>query len=330
MTRSWILLSLLLAVLVVSSALTLLRWESGREPIPPGRYASIMGVGMAVDWAKTGREMRLYSRRVVEDFKEMGFSHVRIRVHENLSDRFLRHLDRVIDDSLEEGLIPVLACVAKRFKEDPSEGRMRELVDWWATIARRYENRSYLLSYDLIVEPSANIRVETLNEFYRRALAAIREVDPHRIVFLAPAHRSDPLYLDSLWIPRDDYVMVEWHFYASGPSKSDPRKLWTTGTEEERELVLEKVNAAVRWSRARGIPTWVGAWMPGNYNKGNDYSVEEQVRFATFVSCQLRRAGIPYAVNSDSHFYDMERKGWREEMMPVLEAILRPKCGPGR
>ena len=318
---------ILLLIVVLASLLTIthLRWERN-PPISAKKYASLLGVGIDVNWAKTGKGMRLYSRKVAEDFRKMGFTHVRIRVHENLSDRFLEHLDRMIDDSLDVGLIPVLACIADDFNEDPSEVSMEGLVDWWTTVAKRYRSRSYLLSYDLIVEPSPKVGVETLNEFYRRALAAIREIDPNRIVILAPANRSDPYMLRHLWTPSDNYVMVEWHFYASGPSKRNPRKLWTTGTEEERRLVEGRVEAAMRWSRERGIPIWVGAWMPGNYNKGNDYSVEEQVRFATFVSCTLRRAGIPYAINADTHFYDMWRKEWREEMIPVLEAVLRPEC----
>ncbi len=321
------LIFLLLAVLASSSAFAILRWERGREPIPPEKYVSLLGVGMDVNWAKSRREMQYYSREVVEDFKEMGFTHVRIRARENLSEEYLRFLDRVIDDCLEAGLIPVLANTARSFNGDPSEGNMRRLVNWWAAVAERYRDRPYLLSYDLIAEPSSDVRVETLNEFYRRALAAIREVDPHRIVMLAPADRSNPLMLRYLWIPKDDYIMVEWHFYASGPSKRNPSKLWTNGTEEERRLVEEKVGAAVRWRRERGVQVWVGAWMPGNYNKGNDYSVDEQVRFATFVSCALRRAGIPYAVNADTHFYDMRREEWRKEMIPVLDAVLRPECG---
>lgn len=115
--------------------------------------------------------------------------------------------------------------------------------------------------------------------------------------------------------------MAEWHFYAAGPSKTNERKLWTTGTKQERALIQEKIDLALTWQEQTGIPTWVGAWMPGNYNDGNDYTVEEQVVFARFVTQQLTEAAIPFAVNSDTKFYDRETNEWIAEMSPVFDCI---------
>ena len=86
--------------------------------------------------------------------------------------------------------------------------------------------------------------------------------------------------------------MAEWHFYASGPDKANEKKLWTTGTDAEKKLITDKIQTALAWQQQTGIPTWVGAWMPGNYNKGNTYSVEEQTVFAGFMTKALSDAGI--------------------------------------
>ena len=86
--------------------------------------------------------------------------------------------------------------------------------------------------------------------------------------------------------------MAEWHFYAAGPSKTNEKKLWTTGTPAERQLVQSKIDKALQWQRETGIPTWVGAWMPGNYNDGNDYTLDEQLAFASFVAQALEDASI--------------------------------------
>ena len=90
-----------------------------------------------------------------------------------------------------------------------------------------------------------------------------------------------------------------------------------------KRQVLDKINLAKEWSSKTGIPTWVGAWMPGNYNDENDYSIEEQVVFAKFVSESLYDAGIPFAVNSDTKFYDSEGNKWIEDMKPVFDCIFR-------
>ena len=70
---------------------------------------------------------------------------------------------------------------------------------------------------------------------------------------------------------------------------------------------MNKICLAQEWSKKTSIPTWVGAWIPGNYNKGNDYTIAEQEAFAAFVSSELSKAKIPFAINSDTKFYDREK-----------------------
>lgn len=110
-----------------------------------------------------------------------------------------------------------------------------------------------------------------LNEVYEKLVTSIRKTNPARIIMMSPRLRSDPAYLSELAIPshHNGYIMAEWHFYAAGPSKDNERKLWTTGTDEEKQLVLEKIDYALQWQKDTGIATWVGAWTPGNYNDGD-------------------------------------------------------------
>ena len=301
-------------------------------PLSPAEYAARLGQGLAVDWAKTRLGMSTYSPMAVQAVRQKGFAHVRIRVKNDLTPAFLHHLDRVLRDTLDAGLIPILAYQARAFKEHPDEATLEQTVAWWETIAARYQHFSPWLSFDLIIEVTGplNRQPDTLNRFYAQAVAAIRETNPTRIVFIAPRHRSDPDLLPELRIPpqANGYLMAEWHFYASGPSKTRPDKRWTTGTPDEKRLITDKIAHALAWQAETGIPTWVGAWMPGDYNHGNHYTIAEQVRFATFVACQLNAARIPFAVNSDAHFYDRAAQRWIPEMEPVLEAILHPRCDP--
>ena len=63
--------------------------------------------------------------------------------------------------------------------------------------------------------------------------------------------------------------------------------------------------------------------MPGNYNDGDDYSIEEQVMFAEFMTSALVDAQIPFAINSDAKFYDRETNDWIDNMQPVFNAIFK-------
>ena len=298
--------------------------------ITPAEYQHLLGVGIDADWAKTPRAMHYYNREEVRAFKEIGFDHVRIRMREDATPELLDHLQRVVGDALALGLTPVLAYKAEYFKEDPSPKNRDRVVAWWRAVAERFQNYPPEVSFDLIIEVTdqLNREPEKLLDLYQRTLAEIRRTNPTRIVFVSPRLRSAPERLHELdpLFKRDPYLMAEWHFYASGPSKENPKKKWITGAAEEKQLILDKISLALEWQRTTGGYTWVGAWMPGNYNKGDNYSVPEQVAFATFMSCALRKAGIPYAVNQANKFYDEEAGRWRKEMLPVVQAVLHPHC----
>jgi len=291
-----------------------------RGPIPPAEYQKMLGTGIDVDWV----HFDVNYDRVARDFKSRGFDTVRLRIKDcNTSQQYLAHIKTVVDAALGAGLVPVVSFSASSLKEHPDANTIRCTVRFWTALAKILRNEPYSVSYDLIIEPSEGLNeCNTLNAFYRRAVSKIRSIDPYRIIFLAPPERSSPYELNCLWIPRDPYVMVEWHFYAAGPSKTGPRNKWTTGTPAEKNTILRAIRAAKQWQDATGIRTWVGAWMPGNYNHGNDYSVPEQVQFARFMACALRTAGIPFAINAGKHFYDYKSYSWIPKMAPVVTTVL--------
>lgn len=297
------------------------------SPISPWQYQALLGKGMDVDWSKTTAGQENYRVEAVKAFKAQGISHVRIRIKDEADENLFVHLDQQIKDCLENGLIPIIAYQADELKNEPTEKNMRKVVKWWGTVAERYQDYSHLLSFDLLIEvtDSLNKEPDKLNEIYERLVTEIRKTNPDRIIMISPRLRSDAAYLKELKIPtwHNNYLMAEWHFYASGPSKENDRKLWTVGTEKEKKLINDKINLALEWQAKTGIPTWVGAWMAGNYNDGNDYTVEEQVIFAKYMTEQLTKAQIPFAVNSDTKFYDREQNSWVTEMIPVRDVIWK-------
>lgn len=125
--------------------------------------------------------------------------------------------------------------------------------------------------------------------------------------------------------------MAEWHFYAAGPNPDiNSKKYWKNGKSVlERQNVLGPIETAYNWSLSTGYKTWVGAWMPGNYNKGHNFTIPEQVRFGSFLVKSLDAKNIPWSVNAGKKFFDYENNEWFTKTtdaggLPVVHAMLDP------
>jgi len=228
-------------------------------------------------------------------------------------------------------MTPILAFGAEDFKQNPNKRNMQKALKIWQIVSKEFIGYSPKLAFDLVIEPGKSLRrnPEALNLFYEKAVAKIRKNHPKRIIFIAPPKTAHPESLPLLKIPSksNGYIMVETHFYAAGPSPTNPRSKWTTGTPKERDIVKKRLQIAINWQNSHHIPIWIGAIMPGKLNKGkNYYSIEEQVNFASFISCLFQKNSIPFAINADSLFYDFIHKEWRVNRLPILNSILKPEC----
>ena len=300
--------------------------------ISPKEYQAMLGKGFDVDWwgRKEKSKIGEYSAIAVGEFAKKGIKNVRIRLHhyDFTSDDFKR-LDEQISTCLQSGIVPIVAFSAKPYKENPTKREHKRVVTWWKNMAEHCKSLSPMVSFDLVIEPSDLLKkdVSELNLLYEDCVSVIRKTNPTRIIFIAPNKLSNPEGLKYLKLPTESngFLMAEWHFYAAGPSKTNENKLWTTGTDKEKNILLKQIKMATDWQSKTGVLTWVGAWMPGNYNKGDDYRLTEQMAFSSFMSKELSKLGIPFSINADKHFYDYRKEKWIEEKLPLLDTIFGDK-----
>ncbi len=317
--------------LFISLMLTLTTFIVNAQPsaIAPCDYQQMLKKGIDVDWWGRSEKNKYgaYSETAVKRFAPQGIKHVRFRLHHyHFTDEDFKRLFSQINTCMQNDLIPIIAFSAKPYKENPNVREHEKVVEWWKRMAEKCKNLSPMVSFNLIVEPSDQVKkdVEELNSLYEDCVTAIRKTNPKRIVFIAPPKLSHPEGLKDLKIPSMGYgyLMAEWHFYAAGPSKSNDKKRWTTGTAEEKQKIKKSIKVAVDWQKKTGIYTWVGAWMPGAYNKDDNYSVKEQTEFASFMTQQLDKHGVPFAINADHHFYDYKAEQWIPKYKDLLNTIF--------
>ncbi len=182
--------------------------------------------------------------------KSVGFNHVRIPLHYKLFVRGERFegegwalLDRAVGWAKAHGLYVVLDIHAAPggqtgINHDDGPGyplmfyvpeHRRRTIALWRHIAERYRDEPAILGYDLLNEPIAPYHDTAwlnpkLEPFYREVTAAIRSVDPHRIIFLAGGQWSSTF--DMFGPPWTRNLAYTFHsFWASTKRDSIQRHL---------------------------------------------------------------------------------------------------------
>ncbi|AAZ27892.1 cellulase family glycosylhydrolase [Colwellia psychrerythraea] len=306
---------------------------NSQTPITPQDMVKLMKAGVDSTWSEVPNKIEDYTAVATVEFADKGFKHIRLRIANDSPTAVFTFLDEQIQDALDNGMIPIIANQSHTFEDNPTESTQAAWVQWWEDIAVHYKDYPYELMFDLIVEiaassPLSDEPINQLNEAYEQAVTAIRGTggkNDERIVIFSAHKRSDPTRMDQLDIPTagNDYLIGEFHEgYASGPSTdpTNPHYYWDGGAAEIT-LMTERADAAVAWSVDTGIPIWEGAWMAGNYNKGDDYDNARQIAFVKDFVGVLNDRNIPHAVNATKKFYDVSINEWTT-LEPVADAII--------
>jgi len=308
------------------------RYSEPIEVIPAVDYQRMLRVGINVDWMKYSWVNYYYFHWrslgicVPCYFREAGFTNVRIRVSSDVTTNrtALVQLGVIVNDTLKAGLLPVVTYTARGLRDNPESIQVQKrFLNWWLTVAEYLRNYPYTLSYDLLIESSGKIKdhPEILNKIYHEVITEIRSIDPYRIIIVTPPGRSSPFRLDELNITNDEYIMAEWHIYAGGPK----------GCSYNTTYIEESIQTALTWSRETGIPTWMGAWRPNDYPKPSGknprplcpLSLEEN--FTRTMVSYLTEANIPYDINSDTKFFNIENLTWYGSQEGILKIIINDK-----
>jgi len=291
-----------------------------------------------VNWVNFPKEVNLYTNKWSKDFKEKWFNNVRIRFSQDVN---IDHLKKVVADSLKAWLIPVVAFGASDFKNNPDLEHLQKAVEIWKKVAESLKDQDYKVSFDLMIEPWKSLKLhdDMLFKYYETIVPIIRNIwwkNKNRIIFLAPNHLANPEYLKDL-TPifqklNDKYLMAEFHFLAAWPFKNTnstwKRLTWNWNwTEEERQKIENRIKIAYNWQKENNIKVWFGAWMPWNYNHTydgwyNNYSIQEQVKFASYFESVLKKYNIPNDINADQKFYDIEENTWRADRLKIVDSII--------
>ena len=133
----------------------------------------------------------------------------------------------------------------------------------WKHIAEHYKDEEFVAGYDLLNEPAAvnadtdGEGVRCLNQLFKDITAAIREVDPDHIVFIAGNDYN--MNFDDLDAPFTDNLAYTPHYYldvcTSVPARYPGKVHGILYDKSQVELQMDLRDA---YMRKYNVPCWVG------------------------------------------------------------------------
>jgi endoglucanase len=185
-----------------------------------------MNFGDAMDAPNEGDWGFVLSASDFRVVREAGFDHVRVPMRFSahvepappypIQGRFMRRVDWVIDQALSNDLGVIVDLHHFQEMMQAPRAYADRLVSMWRQIATRYRGLPPAVVYEILNEPTDKMTAALWNPILARVIAAIREIDPTRLLIVEGVHWASAKDLrDTLVLPQGDpYLIASFHMYA--------------------------------------------------------------------------------------------------------------------
>ena len=166
-----------------------------------------------------------YTTEDIDRIAAEGFDHIRVPVAwhfhmkpgangPEIDPALLADLEPVLRRALEKNLHVLLDWHHFHDLTDHPAANRARFIASWETIARHFKSWPPGLFLELLNEPRDALTTEVANPIYAETIAAIRRIDPQRIILVSPGKWGDIRELEKLRLPDgDDRIIVTVHCY---------------------------------------------------------------------------------------------------------------------
>ena len=299
------------------------------------RFRRGINLGNALEAAPDDEPRLRLKEQYFDEVRNVGFDTVRLPVRWSahadesapytIDPEFFERVDWAIGNALRRDLTVVLNVHHYHELQAAPHEQEARFVALWQQIGARYADRSGRLYFELLNEPRDAITPEVWNGLLRKALAAVRESNPIRVVIVGPTRMNDVDALPELELPADDRLIATIHYYAplefthQGAPWITGADRWlgiTWGDDGDRAAVRGDLTKAARWAHNHGRLLFVGEF--GTYAKAD---MASRLRWTAFVRSQAERLGLSWCYwdfGTDFGAFDPERNAWRARLRQTL------------
>jgi endoglucanase len=188
------------------------------------RLSRGMNIGNALDAPHEGEWGVRLSEYYFQAYAQAGLDHIRLPIRFSghatsrapyaIDEEFMQRVDWAIDQATSQRLAIIIDMHHyNELSEHPEENADR-FVELWKQIATRYRGRPRSVVLELLNEPHDKLTSDRYNPILARALAAVRAIDPTRLVIVDSVFWAAADKLDQLDLPKDDHnLIVSFHMY---------------------------------------------------------------------------------------------------------------------
>lgn len=269
--------------------------------------------------------------------KEAGFTAVRLPIQwvtrmnpETpfiIDQQFLARIDWVIREALKNQLAIILDNhIDAQLMKDPAVYRER-FLSLWKQLSAHYRQEPQQVMFEVMAEPHQQLDA-VWNDYFKDALAIIRETNPTRPVIAGPPFYNLVNKLNDLQLPQDDYLILTFHFY--NPTRftmqgedwfpiGKPREwIGTTwmGDEQEKNDIAHTMDIISDWAKKLKRPVFLG-----EFGASDHADTASKVRYFRCIREQAELRGFSWGFfNFSAHFslYDQAAKAWHQELLQAL------------
>lgn len=186
-----------------------------------------------------------------------------------------RHLDRAIAANARHGIYSIIDLHAAQGWQNRgwhSDNQLFEPLTWnhphfqerivwlWREFAAHYQDEPWVAGYNLLNEPDDPSR-QAIGPFYRRLIAAIREIDPHHLIVIDD-NSSAVDGFEELGLGGSGIVYAVHQYPVIGAAGPVPYPGFREGKQWDRAAVEAEFLDRSAWIREHGVPLLVGEFGP--------------------------------------------------------------------
>jgi endoglucanase len=320
---------------------------------PPGASAdaivtaAALGRGVNIDrmfeWTTVGANFPV-ADQLIAKAKEAGFTSIRLPIRWSshaeatspytIDPTFFAQVESVVDQALAADFYVIVNMHHHRQLDgdllDVGESAVADdVVDvryltMWKQIAKRFKSKSDHLLFELYNEPHGRLVDTKWNELVARAMTAVRQTNPHRIVVIGSTVWNTAGALAGLRVPNDANLIVTVHnyepFYFTHQGAAWVSPVFPTGitccTPQQQSEITAPLNTAKTWSDTNQYPIFVGEF--GAYSAG---AMESRVNFTRYMRDQAEARDMSWTYwefSSSFGVYDIATDTWHTELLNAL------------